>query len=183
MKLNKKLVKKGVKNQVVSIGHMIIFNITSFILFMISNIGIKSIGNVSSSFFAIEAYEANLCFVIVSWILFLISFSIFYTKFFKKDLKKQLEVHWLFVVIFAVVSVIFCFTEIMLLVISLILNIGIFSTIVNFPDIIYVFILAYIIGYIVIDILKEINKKIRIPEKKRMNNKLLYIRDYQLRLD
>ena len=159
MKLNKELVKKGFKNQLVSIGHMIIFNIISFILFMISNLGTKSIGNVSSSFFAIEGYKVNLFFVIFAWILFLIFFSIFYTKFFKKDLKKQLELHWLFVFIFGIVSVIFCFVEFIILVISLILNIGIFSTIVNFPDIIYVLVLAYIVGYIVIDIIKEIKKK------------------------
>jgi len=159
MKLSKELIKKGFKNQLVSIGHMIVFNIISFILFMISNIGTKSIGNVSSSFFVIEGYKVNLFFVIFAWILFLIFFSIFYTKFFKKDLKKQLELHWLFVFIFGIVSVIFCFVEVIILVISLILNIGIFSTIVNFPDIIYVLVLAYIIGYIVIDIIKEIKKK------------------------
>ena len=159
MKLNKELVKKGFKNQLVSIGHMIVFNIISFILFMISNIGTESIGNVSSSFFAIEGYKVNLFFVIFAWILFLIFFSIFYTKFFKKDLKKQLELHWIFVFIFGIVSVIFCFVEFIILVISLILNIGIFSTIVNFPDIIYVLVLAYIIGYIVIDIIREMKKK------------------------
>ena len=53
----------------------------------------------------------------------------------------------------------FCFVEFFILVISLILNIGIFSTIVNFPDIIYVLVLAYIIGYIVIDIIREMKKK------------------------
>jgi len=159
MKLSKELIKKGFKNQLVSIGHMIVFNIISFILFMISNIGTKSIGNVSSSFFVIEGYKVNLFFVIFACILFLIFFSIFYTKFFKKDLKKQLELHWLFVFIFGIVSVIFCFVEVIILVISLILNIGIFSTIVNFPDIIYVLVLAYIVGYIVIDIIKEIKKK------------------------
>ena len=167
MKLNKGLVKKGFKNQLVSIGHMIVFNIISFILFMISNIGTKSIGNVSSSFFAIEGYKVNPFFVIFAWILFLIFFSIFYTKFFKKDLKKQLELHWLFVFIFGIVSVVFCFVEYIILGISLILNIGIFSTIVNFPDIIYVLILAYIIGYIVIDIIKEIKKKRSVINEKK----------------
>ena len=82
-------------------------------------------------------------------------------------MKKQLELHWLFVFIFGIVSVVFCFVEFIILVISSILNIGIFSTIVNFPDIIYVLVLAYIIGYIVIDIIKEIKKKrIVINEKK-----------------
>ena len=80
MKLNKELVKKGLKNQLISIGYMLVFNIISFILFWISYIGTKSIGNVSSSFLAIEGYKANLFFVIFAWILFLISFSIFYTK-------------------------------------------------------------------------------------------------------
>lgn len=169
MKISKELVKKGFKNQLVSIGHMIIFNIISFILFMISCIGTKPIGNVSSSFFAIKGYKANLFFVIFAWILFLIFFSIFYTKFFKKDLKKQLELHWLFVFIFGIVSVIFCFVEFIIFVISLIFNIGIFSTIVDFPDIIYVLVLAYMIGYIVIDIIKEINKKRSVINGKKQN--------------
>ena len=159
MKINKELVKRGFKNQLVSIGHMIVFNSISFVLFMISFIGTKSIGNISSSFFAVEGYKSNLFFVILAWILFLIFFHFFYTKFFKKDLKKQLELHWLFVFIFGIVSVIFCFVEFIILVISSILNIGIFSRIVNAPDIIYVLVLAYIVGYIVIDILKEIKKK------------------------
>lgn len=160
MKLNKELVKKGFKNQLISIGHMIVFNIISFILFMASYIGTKSTGKVSSpSFFAIEGYKANLFFVIYAWTLFLIFFSIFYTKFFKKDLKKQLELHWIFAFIFGIVSIIFCIAEIIILLISAILNIGIFSEIVNLSDIIYVLVLAYIIGYIFIDIIMEIKKK------------------------
>ena len=79
MKINKELVKKGFKNQLLSIGHMIIFNIISFILFMISNIGTKSIGNVSSSFLAIEGYKSNLFFVIL--IVFNIIFNLI-NKFF-----------------------------------------------------------------------------------------------------
>jgi len=158
MKLNKELVKKGLKNQLVSIGHMLVFNIISFILFWISYIGTKSIGNVSSSFFAIEGYKVNLFFAISSWITFLIFFSIFYKKFIKKDLKKQLEIHWVFIVIFVIVSLIFCFIEFILLLIATIFNVGIFSTVVNFPESIYVIVVAYVIGYIVIDLIREKNK-------------------------
>lgn len=61
----------------------------------------------------------------------------------------------------------FCFVEFIILIISLILNIGIFSRIVNFPDIIYVLVLAYIIGYIVIDIIKEIKKKRSVINEKK----------------
>ena len=81
MKLNQEFIKKGLKNQLVAIGHMFVFDIISFILFWISYIGTKSIGNVSSSFFATEGYKVNLFFTIFSWIIFLISFSIFHTKF------------------------------------------------------------------------------------------------------
>ena len=54
MKLNKELVKKGFKNLLIAICHMMIFNIISFVVFWLSNIGTKPTGNVStSSFFAI----------------------------------------------------------------------------------------------------------------------------------
>ena len=161
MKLNKDLVKKGFKNQLIAICHMIIFNIISFVVFLLTNIGTKPTGNISAGgFFGITEYRTNLFFVVFFWIIFLVLFSIFYTKLFKKDLKKQIQVHWLFVLFFGIVSVIFCFVEVILWLISLILNIGIFSTIVNFPDIIYFLVLAYIIGYIVIDIIREIKKKV-----------------------
>lgn len=160
MKLKKEIIKKGFKNQLISICHMIIFNIISFVVFGLTNIGTKPTGNIrTSSFFGITEYRTNLFSVVFFWIVFLVLFSIFYTKFLKKDLKKQMELHWFFVLLFGIVSVIFCFVEVALLLISIILNIGIFSTIVNFPDVIYILVLAYIIGYIVIDIIREINRK------------------------
>ncbi|MDD4705845.1 MAG: hypothetical protein PHS24_01350 [Bacilli bacterium] len=160
MMLNKELIKQGLKNQLISIWHMSIFNIISFIVFWLSNIGIKPTGKVSgNSFIALTKYEVNIFFVIFSWILFLLLFSIFYTKFLKKDLKKQIELHWIFVIIFFIVSVIFCLVEFILLIITLIISTGFFSIIVNYPNGINVIVLAYIIGYIIIDFILEILKR------------------------
>ena len=153
MKLNKELVKKGLKNQLISIGHMITFNIISFVIFGLSNIGTKPTGNISGSFFAIREYKANLFLVVFCWVLFLILFSIFYTKFLKKDFKKQLNLHWLFATLFSIIFVIFCCIEAIILLITNILATGIFSTISNYPNIIYVLAIIYIIGYIVIDLI------------------------------
>lgn len=98
MKLNRELLREELKNQVIIIIHMIIFNIISFIILYASNIGTKPTGNiVSSYFFAIREYKANLFFVIFFWIIFLLAFSIFYSKFLKKDFKKQIKIHWSFI--------------------------------------------------------------------------------------
>lgn len=159
MKLNKELVKKGFKNQLVIIGYMIIFNIITFIIFELSFIGTKPTGNISGTIFGVREYKVNLFLIILCWILFLILFSVFYTKYLKKGFKKQLELHWLFVTLFLIISAIFCFVEVIILLIINLLNIGIFSAIVNYPNIIDKFVLIYIIGYIIIDIIKEIKKK------------------------
>lgn len=50
MKLNKKLVKQGLKNQFITILHMIIFNIISFIVFLASYIGTNPTGNTVGRF-------------------------------------------------------------------------------------------------------------------------------------
>lgn len=159
MKLNKKNMKKGLKNQMISIGHMIVFNIISFILFMASYIGTGPTGNIiGTSFIAVTEYKVNLFISILFWLLFLISFSFFYTKFLKKDLYRQLKTHWIFVVIFIICSIFFCFIEFILLIFAQLFNIGIFSSIVNFPDWIYLIILFYLIIYIIIDLIFERTK-------------------------
>ena len=73
-------------------------------------------------------------------------------------MQKQLEIHWLFVVIFVIVSLIFCFVEFILLLIATIFNVEIFSTVVNFPENIYVIVVGYVIGYIFIDTIREIKR-------------------------
>ena len=167
MKINKELVKKGFKNQLIAVGHMITFNIISFIIFGLSNIGIKPTGNVTGSIFAIREYKANLFLVLFCWLLFLILFSIFYTKFLKRDFKKQIALHWIFAILFLIFCAIFCFIEVIILLITHLLNTGIFSAIVNYPNIIYILELIYIIGNIVIDIIKEIKKKRSVINEKK----------------
>lgn len=160
MKLNKEFVKKGLKNQLVSIGHMLVFNIISFILFWISYIGTKPTGNITGQIFGIREYKVNLFFVIFCLIMFIISFSIYYTMFFKKNLKKQLEIHWIFAVLFVIVGLIFCYVELILYLLATIFNIGIFSAVVNSPESIDVIVVVYVVGYIVVDLIREIiNKK------------------------
>lgn len=154
------LVKKGLKNQIITIIHMIIFNIISFALLYASNIGTEPTGNtVSSSFFAIREYKTNLFFVIFFWIIFLLAFSIFYTKFLKKDFKKQMKIHWSFILLFFIVSVIFILVEFAIWIITILMTTGLFSETTNYPDPILYIVLTYIIGYILIDIIREIKMK------------------------
>ena len=71
-----------------------------------------------------------------------------------------LPIKSIFVIIFLIVSVIFCLIEFIILVITQIYTTGIFSTIVNYPDSIFVLVSVYIMGYIVMDFIREkMNKK------------------------
>ncbi len=161
MKLNMELVKKGLKNQMITIKHMIIFNILSFILLYASNIGTEPTGNTVrySVKYDLQEYKANLFFVIFFWIIFLLAFSIFYTKFLKKDFKKQLKIHWSFILLFCIVIVIFVLVEFTIWIITGLIAIGLFSQITNYPYPIIYIVLTYIIGYILIDIIQEIKMK------------------------
>lgn len=161
MKLNMELVKKGLKNQMITIKHMIIFNIISFILLYASNIGTEPTGNTVrySVKYDLQEYKANLFFVIFFWIIFLLAFSIFYTKFLKKDFKKQLKIHWSFILLFCIVIVIFVLVEFTIWIITGLIAIGLFSQITNYPYPIIYIVLTYIIGYILIDIIREIKMK------------------------
>ncbi len=158
MKLTKKLVKKGLKNQIITIMHMIIFNVVSFIIFYASNIGTEPTGKaVSPGLMPLREYKVNLYFVIFSWIIFLLAFSIFYTKFLKKDFKKQVKIHWSFILLFFIVSVIFVLVELAIFIImEFMATRDFYSSITNYPDFILYIVLAYIIGYILIDIIREI---------------------------
>ena len=80
MKINKKLLKIGLKNQLETILHMLMFHIISFVVFTLSHIGTKPTGRINSQFFAITEYKANLFFVIFSFSLFLVLYSIFTKK-------------------------------------------------------------------------------------------------------
>lgn len=161
MKLNMELVKKGLKNQMITIKHMIIFNILSFILLYASNIGTEPTGNTVrySVKYDLQEYKANLFFVIFFWIIFLLAFSIFYTKFLKKDFKKQLKIHWSFILLFCIVIVIFVLVEFTIWIITGLIAIGLFSQITNYPYPIIYIVLTYIIVYILIDIIREIKMK------------------------
>ena len=160
MKLNKEVVKKGFKNLLISIGYMIIFNIISFALFWLSYVGTEDTGRVIEGLFATTEYKCNLFFMIFSWVLFLIAFSIFYTKFWKKTLRKQVEMHWLFVVLFIIVSFVFVVIEIILLVFISIVKIGIFSAISNFPEALPTVVIIYLITYVVLDfVIGKIKKR------------------------
>ncbi|MBR5227920.1 MAG: hypothetical protein IKV94_04700 [Clostridia bacterium] len=161
MKLNKEVVKKGFKNLLISIGYMIIFNIISFALFWLSYVGTEDTGRVIEGLFATTEYKCNLFFMIFSWALLLVAFSIFYTRFWKKRLKKQVETHWLFVILFALVSLFFAVVEIILLTLVSIVKTGIFSTISNFPRVLPTIVIIYLIVYVVFDFILETVKKVR----------------------
>lgn len=159
MKLNKERVKKGFKNQLVSIGHMIIFNVISVALFWLSYVGTERTGHVFEGLFASAEYRCNMFFMIFSSVLFLIAFSIFYTKCWKKGLKKQVETHWIFVVLFIIASLIFAIIEIMLWGLVTLFKIG-FGTISNSPYVLRVLVTAYIVIYIVLEfIIGKVKKR------------------------
>lgn len=160
MKINQKLLKTGLKNQLETILHMLVFHVISFLVFRLSHVGTKPTGHIYGQFFAIVEYKANLFFVIFSFTLFLVLYSIFNRKFLIKNFKKQLKVHWLFVVLFSIIYIIFCIVEFVLLVITSLFSTGLFTTTLYYPNALYWLVLIYIVGYPLISILQEIlNKK------------------------
>ena len=165
--MNKEILKQGFKNQFITMLHMIAFNIISFIVLNLANIGTKPTGNVYENIVALREYKANYWCVIFFWTVLMILFSIFYTKFFKVDLKKQMNTHWCFVILFFIMTIVFCFIELVILLITLLLATGLFSTTINYPDYIQMVALVYIIGYIIVDLIYEMRK--RIIDKKKVN--------------
>ena len=159
MKINKEIVKNGLKNQFITVFHMLVFNIISFIVLDLANIGTKPTGKVNRYLFATTEYRANYWCVVFFWMLLMILFSIFYTKFFKVDLKKQIHTHWCFVILFFIITIIFCFIEFAIWIITLFRATGMFSTTINYPNYIQRIALVYIVGYIVIDFLYEVIKR------------------------
>ncbi len=162
MKLNKELIKQGVKNQFITILHMIIFNIISFVTLEATYIGTKPTGNIVISkggLLGMTEYKVNLFFAIFFLILFLFLFTIFYTKFFKKDLKKQMKNHWSFILLFFLISVIFCLVEFAIIVITSFIATGMFGVATNYPNNVCIGVLLCIVGYIVIDSIKELIQK------------------------
>ena len=159
MQMNKKNLKQGLKNQFISILHMIAFNIISFIVLNLANIGTKPTGKVYyGDLFSLREYKANYWCVIIFWTVFMILLSIFYTKYYKVDLKKQIHTHWCFVILFFIITIVFCFIELAILIITLVLATDIFSKTINYPDYIQIVALVYIIGYIAVDLIYEIRK-------------------------
>lgn len=159
-KLNKKLIKEVSKNMIKALLHMFAFNIISFGIWKISTIGVKPTGEfVGEGLLPMDEYKANLFFVILSWILFLIVFLLFYTKYFKKDFKKQVEINWVCVLLYVLMSVAFVFVEFLIFAITDLFSIGLFADITNYPDMMVYIVLICIIGYIIIDIIKEVKKR------------------------
>jgi len=171
MKLNKQVAKEGIKNQLIIIGYMIIFNIISFFIFLLTNIDVKPTGNISGSFFAITEYKINVFYVIFFWIIFLLLFSVFYTKKIKKIFIKQKRIHWSFVLLFLVMGVLFILVELAIYIISLLFRTGLFSSIVNYPSYMYIVVIIYIVGYILLDILKEHKNKFKDEGKIKFERK------------
>ena len=157
MKINKETIQKGFKNQFITVLHMIVFNIISFVVLSLANIGTKPTGKIYNGVIARGEYKANYWCVIFFWVLLMILFSIFYKKFLKVDLKKQIHTHWCFVIMFFITTIFFCLIEFAILIITLLMVAG-FGIISNYPNFIPIVALVYIIGYIIVDLICEKRK-------------------------
>lgn len=160
MKINKEGIKLGLKNQLLAIVHMVIFNVISYLIFSLGMIGIKKDESVMfNSLFPAYAYTCNKFLVILSWIVILVSFSIFYTKSFKKGLKKALELHWSLCLLFGMIGIIFCLVEVVIYYFVLLSSLGLTGFITNYPDFMYSIVITYILGYIILDFILGRKKK------------------------
>lgn len=165
MKINKETVKVGLKNQLFSILHMVIFNGISYLIFSLGMIGVQrdeSVRTITAPVFPADAYKCNIFLVIFSWIIFLIAFSIFYSKSFKRRFKKALELHWSLCLLFGIIGVIFCLVEVVIYYFVLLISLGLSGFITNYPDFMYIVVAIYILGYVILDFILAKRKKVNL---------------------
>jgi len=156
MKIKKEQVKQGIKNQLLAILYMIIFNLITFAIFGASYLGAEPTGNVTGSgLLGMEEYKINGFLAVLCWLVFFLVFVIYYAKFWKKDFKKQKEIHWGFAVCFVIVSIVFGFVEFVVIEATSMIVIGLFSKIINYPNAVALGILLAMVGYIVLDFIRE----------------------------
>lgn len=165
MKINKETVKAGLKNQLFSILHMVIFNGISYLIFSLGMIGLQrdeSVRTITTSVFPAYGYKCNIFLIIFSWIIFLIAFSIFYSKSFKRRFKKALELHWSLCLLFGIIGVIFCLVEVVIYYFVLLISLGLSGFITNYPDFMYIVVAIYILGYVILDFILAKRKKVNL---------------------
>ena len=166
MKLNKTTSLDGIKTLLWSILHFFLFELFCIGLELLANIGIKPTGDTNGSgFLPLTEYKLNLFFTVTACILFIIIFTVFYTKFLRKDIKKIFKCHWIFIILFILTYLLLGYVGFIAFLFITIYKVGLFSTVVNEPIILYQLIFIYVIGFILTDIIKLIIKFIKKRKK------------------
>ena len=132
------MLKKGLINELMTIGEMIIFNIISVILFTTaySNMTILNEDPLTGGLLPSRGYELNLYYYIISIAILLILYSIYCFIFLKKRFEVAYRIHVGFTILFIISIILFLITELIIWSLSELFAGGLFSVIMNEPDII-----------------------------------------------
>lgn len=157
MKFKRKAKMKDFKIILWSTIHLIIFEFICILLQFFSKIGLApTVGSDGTGFLPLTEYKLNLFFTVTACILFLITFSIFYIKYFRNDVKKVFKLHWLFIILFILIYLLLGYIGFVLFLLITIFKVGLFSTVVNEPIILYILMTIYVTIFILTDIIKLI---------------------------
>ena len=128
--------KKGIINQLKTIGEMIIFNIISAVLFAMaySNMTKLQENPLTGGPLPSHGYKLNLYLYIISMSILLILYAIYCFTFFKKRFEVACKIKWGFIVLFIVNIILFLIMELIIWSLSRIFTTGLFSVIVNESD-------------------------------------------------
>lgn len=165
MSINKDKVKVGIKNQLKTILHMLIFNIITIVIIYIAYSDKKWLGTWrSAGFLSMREWSINVYIYAICMLIFIVGYIIFWRKFLKKDLKKDIETHWGCVVTFTILFLLFLFVQFLIIATVVILQIGLFDVVINVPE--FVLECMVLIIYPVVDFIVDIiMKKIKITKK------------------
>ena len=170
MSISKDKVKIGIKNQLKTILHMLIFNMITAFTIWIAYSDKKDLetSRTPGGIIPLEEWSINVYIYAICIFMFIVGYSIFWRKFLKKDLKKDIEIHWSCIVVFTILFILFLFIQFMIAIIVILLQIGLFGTISNVPEgvIEFVVLIIYQVGYLIVDmIIEKIKLKKRVKEE------------------
>lgn len=169
MSINKDKVKIGIKNQLKTILHMLIFNMITVPIIWIAYSDKKWLGTWrSAGFLSRREWSVNVYIYAIFMFIFIVGYIIFWRKFLKKDLKKDIETHWGCVVTFTILFLLFLFVQFVIITVVIMLQIGLFGIAINVPSLVLecmVLIICPVVDFIVDIIMKKIKLKKKIKEE------------------
>ncbi len=157
------MVKKGLINQLKTIGEMGIFNVITAILLSVAYTN-SVYGDVSGGPIPVRGSMLNMYFYIPSMIILIVLYFIFCFKYLEKRFNSAYKTHWAFVILFIICIALFLIVELFIWALVGIFTTGLFSTFVNESD---AFMYALIAIFVVLPIIMMVYSLLK---NKKTNN-------------